>query len=205
MNLKNIWSALMVSLGAEENLSLCDEVLARYEESHRHYHTREHLRACVRYWRELASSLSEPSAVLLALFYHDAVYDVHRFDNEEASAELFRRHAAVMGLASFLVDKVATMILATKTHVAHDADTQALLDIDLSILGEAPHVFDQFECDIRAEYAWVPEAIFREKRTQILRGFLDRPWIYHTPALRTRLESQARHNLSRRIAQLEAS
>ncbi|MCR4314409.1 MAG: crossover junction endodeoxyribonuclease RuvC [Candidatus Uhrbacteria bacterium] len=112
-------------------------------------------------------------------------------------------HALAMGLAQPLVDKVAAMILATKFHEASDPDTQAVLDIDLTILGESSDVFDQFERDIRREYDWVVQDVFRLGRAQILRGSPAREQIYHTSVIYQRLELQARHNLSRRIRELE--
>ena len=77
-----------------------------------------------------------------------------------------------------------------------------LVDIDLAILGAAPARFDEYERQIRDEYGFVPEAVFREKRAGILRGFLERPALFSTPALAARFEAAARANLADALARL---
>ena len=62
--------------------------------------------------------------------------------------------------------------------------------------------FQAFEQQVREEYAWVPEPLFRQKRAEVLEGFLGRPQLYRTPALREALEAQARVNLADAIAVL---
>jgi predicted metal-dependent HD superfamily phosphohydrolase len=71
---------------------------------------------------------------------------------------------------------VHALVMAT----GHDAvpqgrDQEVLVDIDLSILGATPARFDEYEQQVRAEYAWVPEFLFRRKRRAILGQFLARP------------------------------
>ena len=89
----------------------------------------------------------------------------------------------------------------------HDAvpsgiDQQILLDVDLSILGEKPERFDEYEKQIREEYSWVPGVVFRAKRRSILKGFLKRPAIYSTTKFVGAYEAQARENLNRSIRTL---
>ena len=84
-----------------------------------------------------------------------------------------------------------------------DPDARLLVDIDLAILGAAPERFDEYEVQVRQEYAWVPGPLFRRKRREILQGFLDRPCIYTTEPFRTRFELQARSNLQRSVARLK--
>jgi predicted metal-dependent HD superfamily phosphohydrolase len=77
-----------------------------------------------------------------------------------------------------------------------------LVDIDLSILGAVPARFDEYERQVRDEYAFVPEELFRRKRAEVLAGFVARARIYSTPFFRDRLEAPARANLGRSIAAL---
>jgi predicted metal-dependent HD superfamily phosphohydrolase len=83
-------------------------------------------------------------------------------------------------------------------------DQQLLVDIDLSILGAPQARFDEYERQVRREYAWVDEPIFRSVRSSILKEFLARPSIYSTTSFRDRLENSARENLKRSIAALAA-
>lgn len=161
---------------------------ARYAEPHRKYHTLEHIEHCLREFDPRQAR--EPEAVEAAIWFHDAVYDTRRHDNEEKSAEL---------LLSLLPEakRAAELVLVTKHHRASTPDETLLVDIDLAILGQPAERFDRYEREIREEYAWVPEAIFREKRGQILQGFLDRPFIYGTEFFRATYEAAARANLLR--------
>src|SRR5262245_29954004 len=65
-----------------------EDLLARWGESHRYYHTVSHLGVVLAVIDEHASWAEDLDAVRLAAWYHDAVYDPHRVDNEEASAIL---------------------------------------------------------------------------------------------------------------------
>ena len=79
-------------------------------------------------------------------------------------------------------------------------DERLVADIDLAILGAAPRRFAQYERQVRAEYAAVPEETFRHRRRAILQAFLDRPHLYGTAHFRQALEARARDNLARAIA-----
>jgi predicted metal-dependent HD superfamily phosphohydrolase len=165
-----------------------DLLKARYAEPHRKYHTLEHIEHCLAEFDPRQAR--EPEAVELAIWFHDAVYDTKAHDNEEKSAEL---------LLSLIPEatRAAELVLVTKHHRASTPDEALLVDIDLAILGQPEERFDRYERQIREEYAWVPEPIFRQKRGEILEGFLARPFIYQTEPFRAKYEAAARANLSR--------
>jgi predicted metal-dependent HD superfamily phosphohydrolase len=48
----------------------------------------------------------------------------------------------------------------------------------------------------------VPDDLYRPGRTRVLQSFAKRPVIFQTAAIREALESQARENLARKIAEL---
>ena len=72
-------------------------------------------------------------AVELAAWFHDAIYEIGRDDNEDRSAELARELLA----SSPIRDEVARLVLVTKTHKVADDDVNGavLCDADLSVLG----------------------------------------------------------------------
>ena len=78
-----------------------------------------------------------------------------------------------------------------------------MVDIDLAILGAPEIRFDEFDQQVRAEYAHVPDDEYRPARQRVLATFLHRPCIYSTPRLRTALEARARANLERALARLQ--
>lgn len=198
------WRRSWAALGAEGSRAAYDDLVARYAEPHRAYHTMQHLTECFAQWEEVRGAAERPGEVELALWYHDAVYDPRREDNEARSAELARAAIMAAGLAnaSAIADRVAALILATR----HDAppapgDEALLVDVDLAILAAAPARFDEYEAQVRAEYAWVPEPLFRWKRRRVLQALLDRPRLYTSPQCEA-LEPVARANLTRSLSRL---
>jgi predicted metal-dependent HD superfamily phosphohydrolase len=186
---------------------LRDQLIACYQEPQRHYHTLQHLAECVNLLSTLPSQASQPPEQLaeieMALWFHDVIYDVQGSDNEQKSADWAALALSKAGVAQDATRRIHGLIMVTK----HDAQPQLvseqlLVDIDLSILGAAPDRFAQYDKQVRQEYAWVPEALFRTKRAAILQQFLDRPAIYSTPHFRDAREAQARRNLQDAIANL---
>ncbi len=175
------------------------ELVRRHGEAHRHYHTFEHVAACLGWLDVCAGAAERPDEVALALFFHDAIYDPHASDNEAKSAELARARLSSLGAPPAAIDRIADHVLATRAHHANTSDARLTVDIDLTILGVSPAAFDVFERRIRAEYAHVPDELFVAGRRAVLEGFLARDTIYATPILHDRLERAARDNLARRI------
>lgn len=197
--MKQAWTAL----GARGAETLHAELLARYAEPHRGYHTQQHLDECLALFGEFSHLADRPAEVEIALWFHDAIYDVHRHDNEALSADWARSALLQAGAAADVAERVAALVLATRHSVAPAMpDEQLLVDIDLAILGAAPARFAEYEVQIRREYAHVPAALFSEKRGAILAGFLARPVLYGTPALRERFEARARANLQAALSAL---
>jgi len=197
------WRAGWQASGAAPHDTLHAELLARHAEPHRAYHTQQHLAECLALFDEFRVLAERPAEVEIALWFHDAIYDVYRHDNEVASADWARTALLDASAAGDVAERIAALVLATR-HSAAPAtpDEQLLVDIDLAILGAAPARFAEYEAQIRVEYAHVPPAVFFEKRGAILAGFLARPVLYGTPALRARLEATARANLQVAIASL---
>jgi predicted metal-dependent HD superfamily phosphohydrolase len=201
-NWNEAWQALGVTAtNNAPNDALCAELQRRYGEPQRHYHTMQHLGECLA-WFEREKALAErPGEVALALWFHDAVYDVHAHDNEARSADWARQALRAAGAGDAAADRVHALVMATR----HDAvpkgrDAELLIDIDLSILGAERARFDEYEQQVGAEYAFVPLEVRLPRRREILQRFLDRPALYATPRMRALLEARARLNLQRSIA-----
>lgn len=197
------WRALWERLGTLPPADSFTRLAQAYSEPHRRYHSTEHILACLaqlEHWRTLAL---QPDRVELALWTHDLVYDTRRQDNEAASAEQTCIWLQQAGLESH-APALREMILAT-THAqpAPDPDAALVVDIDLSILATSPEIYAGYQTAVRAEFAWVPEPLFRNGRARLLRGLLDMPALYQTPQLAARWELQARANLTRELAELD--
>ncbi len=64
---------------------LPEQLLSAYAEPHRHYHTQHHIAACLEALDAHRHCAERPEEVELAIWFHDAVYDTRRTDNEEAA------------------------------------------------------------------------------------------------------------------------
>ena len=181
------------------------ELIARYSEPHRRYHTVRHLDECFEKLDEIRSLARHPAEIELALWFHDAIYDVKRHDNEEKSADWARASATAAGVAADACERVYSLILSTRHQAAaNGVDAEILVDIDLSILGAVLVRFDEYERQVREEYSWVPDFLFRRERKAILKEFLARPRIFSTTHFRDRYEQQARSNIERSLERLDA-
>ena len=178
-----------------------DRIVMAYKEPQRFYHTVQHISECLGLLDWLVESRSmEPQLILeMALWYHDVVYQPQSSDNEQCSADQAReflqtgrcRHIKMIDSLIMATCHLKDTGKAAKTKLA-----QWIVDIDLAILGSSPQRFTQYETQIRQEYAWVPEALYQQKRQAVLMQFLHRPHIYQSPLFQQRFEAQARRNLS---------
>ena len=197
------WNVLCLRLGMSPDGDLYNELIAAYAQKHRVYHTLDHIASCLRHLDVVQHNLKNPEDVEMALWFHDAVYEPFSDTNEEDSAEWAADWLQDRGAEKQTVFRIADHIIDTKSHdTPQTLDGQYMLDIDLSILGSSPSVYDEFEFNIRREYKRVPAFIFRKKRKAILEKFMARDQIYTTPYFHEKLESQARINLLRAVSQL---
>jgi predicted metal-dependent HD superfamily phosphohydrolase len=197
------WQQLLEGLQLAGDTSTYTALMAAYGQRHRHYHTTRHIAHCLTEL-DLARHLAlEACEVEIALWFHDAVYDTHRADNEERSAEWAERCLSGLGLDPTRVTRIREHILATRhSAAAGTEDSQLVVDVDLAILGADADRYQEFETTVRQEYRWVPGPVFRNRRAEILQSFLDRPSIYQTAFFRERHETAARANLTAAIRTL---
>ncbi|HEY4330133.1 MAG TPA: hypothetical protein VGN88_10395 [Phycisphaerae bacterium] len=181
-------------------------LLARYDEPHRFYHNARHIRECL---AQLAAVLPIDrwqinQSLPLALFYHDAIYDPRAADNEARSAELAQIHLQSLVPPATLQDIVRLILATDHKRPPTVPDESTMIDIDLSILGQEPALFEEYEAAIRHEYSHVSVEAFRKGRSAVLRNFLARPKIYSTEFFHRQYESTARVNLSNSLDRLAA-
>lgn len=197
------WHALWATLSLTPPPDLLARLLSRYAEPHRHYHATQHLAECLSHTERIQALAERPTEVLAALWFHDAIYDTQRHDNEALSADWAHQALLEAGAEAAMADRVHQLVMATQ-HRAEPVtpDEQVLVDVDLSILGATPGRFTQYEAQIKAEYAWVPEAIFSQKRREVLSSFLARPRLYATDVFEALYEARARENLRQALHSL---
>jgi len=144
-----------------------------------------------------------PAEVELAVWFHDAIYETRRRDNEEKSAQWACDSALASGLSTASAAHIYDLVMVTKHNaVPFGRDAEVLVDIDLGILGTEAARFDEYENQVREEYSWVPWPLYRRERRRVLHEFLSRQAIYCTEHFRASYEAQARENVARSLARL---
>lgn len=197
------WSELAARLAITKPLVAFRWLESHYEEAARKYHGPHHINECLGILDR--SNLGEASNPLVefALWFHDAIYNTFSKKNEERSAEAALRVLERSGRSAADCALVRDLILATRHGVQPtESPQQLLVDVDLAILGADADRYAEFELQIRAEYWWVPTALYRKQRAALLQSFVMRSSVYSTHEFRDRYERQARNNIAWGLEQL---
>jgi predicted metal-dependent HD superfamily phosphohydrolase len=149
-----------------------------YGDSGRGYHDLLHLTEVLHHVDDLMGS-DDPDreTVLVAAWFHDAVYDGGD-DDEERSAQLAETTVPDPAVAA----EVARLVRLTRTHRPVDGDRtgQVLCDADLAILAADRERYASYVQGVRSEYADVPDRDFAAGRAAVLRDLLAKPTLFHT-------------------------
>lgn len=210
------WHGLWYRIGAQARNAwqvYFGVIIARYAEPHRYYHDYSHIVQLLSEFREVRHLCKNPDAVEMFLRLHDLIYKIGAKDNEEQSAEMTESILIQARLpedfSAGFIEETKRFILLSKDHLADPADIDGSLsvDLDLSILGQEPNVFNRYERNIWKEYVWaggMQESKFVQGRSEILNKFLDRKQIYATPYFHKKYEKQTQANVERSLKQLNA-
>jgi predicted metal-dependent HD superfamily phosphohydrolase len=180
------------------------DLLRRWDQRHRHYHTRRHLAAMLSIVDANAGLAHDPDAVRLATWFHDAVYDPTAGDNEEASARLAGSALTALGVPAPRVAEVVRLVRLTAGHDPEPGDRNGCLlaDADLAILASEPEDYDAYAAAVRREYAHVPDPLYRLGRRAVLERLLALPHLFRIVPARTEWTLAARDNLTRELMAL---
>ncbi|MEY2403981.1 MAG: hypothetical protein QOD38_1532 [Acidimicrobiaceae bacterium] len=142
------------------------DVVARYGEPHRRYHTLEHI--------EEVLQRVDGTEVALAAWYHDIIYDTTASDSEARSATYAGEMLSKLGAPGAVIDEVQRLIRLTAGHTvaADDEKGAMLINADLAILSAEPARYDRYARDVRAEYLHVDDESWRAGRTAVLQSLL---------------------------------
>ena len=201
---KKEWWILWTRLEAKgDPIKVYNDLVLRYSERHRSYHTMRHIRLCLDELKEVRHLINSPLAVELAIWLHDSIYNTHSKGSEEESAILAVKMVREAFLPYPLGDTIYNLIMTTKQdYRPPNLEDSYLRDIDLTILGQSEKMFDWYEKGIRIEYSWVSEEVFSKNRIALLES-LTTSFVYSTTYFREKYEVQARINIARSVMNLK--
>ena len=176
-------------------------LIGKYNSPDRYYHTVEHIYQCLLKLDSVSSCLSEADndIVELAIWFHDAIYEIGGTRNELKSAQWFTKLAGKK-MSAVIVESVDRCIMYT-THqeLPEDNCSKFMVDIDLSGFGQDWDGFTQDGSKVRKENSYQSDQSYIESQTKFMNKLLDRDHIYSTEYFNTLLESQARKNITRQL------
>ncbi|WP_445155982.1 DUF4031 domain-containing protein [Arthrobacter sp. Hor0625] len=178
------------------------DLLDRWGEEHRKYHGRTHLLAVLEALDKLTAPERPPRTVLLAAWFHDAVYLGIAGEDEEASARLAEERLEDAGLPAAETEEVARLVRMTAEHRPDPDDRPAALlsDADLSVLGGGTDDYARYLAAVRQDFAHIGDADFAAGRAAVVRQLLDLDPLFHTARGRELWQDAARRNLAAELA-----
>ncbi|KAK6357745.1 hypothetical protein TWF718_002053 [Orbilia javanica] len=200
-----------------------------YGEPHRAYHNTTHITFMLDKLAEdmrsgnIELSDREQKCIMFAIWWHDFVYNPQAKDNELQSIVAWENFVdQVSGTSSVLESykiPVSSLINCTISHTLPPSDpggflspvlASYFLDLDLAILAAPRGVYIAYANSIRSEYNNYSIMDYRNGRTKVLKGFLDRETVFLTSTLEgfkektENMELVARQNIGWEIEELES-
>ena len=187
------WRRVASAWGAPADIvdAVYRDVVTRYGEPHRHYHTLEHIAEVL----QVVDELDGGAEVEWAAWLHDVIYDVRAADSEARSAGYAGEVLAQLRAPDDVIREVQRLIELSATHevVGGDRNGALFVEADLAILSSSLDRYDQYVRDVRREYAHVDDESWRTGRSAVLESLLRRV-----------TDERARSNVARELATLVA-
>jgi len=192
-NLMQRWVDQFPEVSLDHCLYVFRLVEKHYTETHRHYHTQDHIADMLE--KMDVYFPGAPRSVVLAIFLHDVIYRPGSPNNELNSARFAMRHLSQLGLSREEVRAVARAIMATRKHIARNRAEAIVCDLDLLSLAYEPARYRRNTGLFRQEFSEFTDAQWNLGRNRFINSYLGRKYIYANPELRRAHEANARRNL----------
>lgn len=199
---------------------LGESLLQAWEQPHRAYHHSGHLSQMLtdldRLYAHHAQG-STPLALILAAWFHDAVYEGAPGEDERRSEQLASTCLEPLVTAGLLtgheLQMVSLLVCATATHELPEsadlpagyepADVQFFLDADMAILAADSARYRRYLRGVRSEYSHFDDEAFRTGRTTFLRSILGRERIFLSKQAFMLWEEPVQANLRAELSEWE--
>ena len=198
------WSDLATRLRIADPVKVFRALEVHYEGRGRKYHTAHHINECLSELDRARHPEAANPLVEFALWFHDAFYNTFSSKNESRSADWAEYVLEKSGAAPASIELVRSLILATRhgQQPTEPATSTAGGRGSRHPRRRRRPVPRVSSCRSRAEYRWVPTALYRKQRCAILQSFMMRLSIYSTHEFRERYERLARNNIAWAMEQL---
>ena len=199
---------------------LGERLLQAWEQPHRAYHHSGHLSQMLSDLDRLYTHRTQgatPLALVLAAWFHDAVYEGAPGEDERRSEQLASASLEPLVAAGLIEERelqmVRFLVRATATHELPEsadlpagyerADIEFFLDADMAILAADAARYRRYLRGVRSEYSHFDDEAFRTGRTTFLRSILGRERIFLSEEGLQLWEETARANLRAELCDWE--
>jgi len=206
-NLKKEWTDLMSKMMDNQTLieQSWTQIEQYYTEEHRAYHNLVHINNMLVEAAKFDKEIADKEVVLLAIWFHDIIYDPMSKENEKASADFAKKILSQTNLSPERIEKCYALIMQTVKHQPAETDhldDKLLVDFDLEILSRDWEAYKAYSGQVRKEYWMYPSPLFKNGRKKAMGKFLERPTIYQSPFYQKEKEDKARANIKREMKEL---
>jgi predicted metal-dependent HD superfamily phosphohydrolase len=230
------WLAIFADYGLPFSVQEAQNVYAgilvpRYTETHRHYHTLDHINFMMNELNAIQNEeipfpmdVHDWLTLELAIWFHDVIYDGKGgkggISDEEASAVVAITALSAIGIDPTIINNVARLIRATESHTISPAFigssspeamtremefielAHLLFDLDFAALGTTWDVYRTNNINIRKEYHWLTDEQWAAGRIPWLTEMSEREKIF---TYLFWLEPDARSNMAtERVVMMES-
>lgn len=205
--LKTSWTKLIGQFTTDEQLisNSWQQIKQHYTEKNRAYHNLTHINNMLEEAAKFDEKITDKAVLLLAIWFHDIIYDPLSKTNEKDSAEFAKKILSQTSLSPESIQKCYDLILLTIKHQPHETahlDDKLMVDFDLEILSRDWEAYKIYSKQVRKEYWMYPAPLFKNGRKKAMGKFLERPTIYQTPFYQEAKEAKARANIQREMEEL---
>ena len=197
---------------------LGESLLQAWEQPHRAYHHSGHLSQMLTDLDRLYAHRTQgstPLALILAAWFHDAVYEGSPGEDERRSEQLASASLEPLVTTGLLtgheLQMVSLLVRATATHELPESadlpagyeleDIQFFLDADMAILAADSARYRRYLRGVRSEYSHFDDEAFRTGRTTFLRSTLRRERIFLSEEGLQLWEEPAQANLQAELSE----
>ncbi len=203
---------------AAQVAELGERLLQAWEQPHRAYHHSGHLSQMLTNLDRLYAHRTQgstPLPLVLAAWFHDAVYEGAPGEDERRSEQLASTSLEPLVTAGLLtgheLQMVSLLVRATATHELpksvdlpagyEPADIQFFLDADMAILAADSARYRRYLRGVRSEYSHLDDEAFRAGRTTFLRSILGRERVFLSEEGLQLWEEPAQTNLQAELSE----
>lgn len=158
------------------------EVMIRYSEPWRGYHNLRHIETLLDALEDnpvISNNKDILNQLAIVAIFHDIVYKPWKKDNEEKSAQLFKKlwkkHSINSENRSTVEHIIVNCILQTKNHDGAKHFDRVFNSLDMAVISGTKEEVMEWEKGISKEYSFVPYGIYKKHRIEFLEEYSEYP------------------------------